>query len=145
MRFFPNRFSFVLLFLFLIVGSAFAQNGKPERITDFHEHHSAEVCILHPTDVSTNYKYVPNPPSRMNMLQVYGKLTWTAPSPFGLKPTGYHWNQIHSEVQAPRRLYHGKMMEEGNIFQTHGILLHRQVPSAVQISWQSTMISTMIL
>lgn len=60
MSFFPYRTAFVLFLFFLMNTPAFGQDIKPDKIIKLHEHESAHVCILHPTDINAHYKFAPD-------------------------------------------------------------------------------------
>lgn len=59
MSFFPCRTSFALFLFFLMNSSAFGQDIRPDKIIKLHDHESAHVCILHPTEINAHYKFAP--------------------------------------------------------------------------------------
>lgn len=64
MQFSSFRFTSILLLFFFLAHSAYGQQIEPGHVMTLDEEDHAKICILHPTDVSTNFKYVPGQTSR---------------------------------------------------------------------------------
>lgn len=60
MQFSFFRFTSILLLFSFLAHSAYSQQIEPGHVMTLDEEDHAEFCILHPTNVSTNYKYVPD-------------------------------------------------------------------------------------